>query len=144
MIFSPKQIEEILRLIEFNHTLFIGKNIGADILSPDDKKLLNRYGIKIDDFSKNLTPYECQFYFGKLSAALGDKNAKKLNYNDFLKYIRRGQYQPLNQREKDTLALAKQRTYSHLKALETRVVQTTSGIISQTSLKFRDQFEKVA
>jgi hypothetical protein len=144
MILNPKQIEEILRLIEFNHTLFIGQNLGVDILSPDDKKLLNRYGIKIDDLRKDFSPYDKQYYFGRLSAALGDKNAKKLSYNDFFKYIRKGQYIPLNQREKDTLKLAKQRSYAHLKNLESRTVLTTSGIISQNSLKFREQFEKVA
>lgn len=143
MILNPFQIQEILKIIEFNHTLFIGQNIGKDILSPDDIKLLGKFGISLDDFDSFFTPYEQQFYFGRLSKALGDKNAKKLPYNDFLKYMRRGQYIPLNTREKETLKLAKQRTYTHLKALETRVVQTTSGVISQTSNKFRDQFEKV-
>ena len=144
MILSPQKIEEILNIIEFNHSMFIGANVGTDVLTPKDIKILKKFGINMSDIKVPFTPYEKQFYFGKLSQALGDKNTKKLKYEDFLQYLRRGQYEPLNLREKETLNLAKQRTYSHLKNLEQRVSQSVHEIIIQTSDKFRTEFEKVA
>lgn len=142
MIFSKEKLEEILRIIDFQHTMFIGNNVGVDLLTDEDRALLKRYGVNVNDIKKDFTQYEQSFYFGRLAQALGDKNASKLGYNDFFKYLRKGQYIPLNQREKDTLNFAKQRTYSHIKGLGQRVRQTTEGIIITEDQKNRDTYEK--
>lgn len=141
MIFSKEKLEEILRVIDFNHTLFIGNNIGVDVLTDEDKALLRKYGVKPDDIKTPFTQYEQSFYFGRLAQALGDKNASSLQYNDFLKYLRRGQYVPLSQREKTTLDFAKQRTYSHIKGLGQTVRQTSEGIIIAEDQAVRDAYE---
>ncbi len=130
-----------MKVIEFNHALYIGQNIGTDVLTKEDVKLLEQYGISVKDIETKFTPFEQQYYFGRLAAALGDKNASKLNYNDFKQYLRRGQYIPLNQTEKDTLDIAKQRTYSHIKYLGQKTQQNTSNIILQENQKKRDEFE---
>ncbi len=142
MIFGKEELEDILRVIEFNHTLFIGANIGSDVLTNEDRALLKKYGISTDDIKTAFTPYEQNFYFGRLAQALGDKNASSLQYNDFLKYLRRGQYVPLNSREKDTLNIAKQRSYSHIKGLGQKVKQTSEGIILAEDQATRDAYEK--
>lgn len=142
MIFTKEKIEEILRIIEFNHVLFIGNNIGVDILTNEDRSLLRKFGIEIDDIKKPFTQYEQNFFFGRLAQALGNENASKLEYNDFLKYLRKGQYIPLNQREKDTLNYAKQRSYYHIKNLGQKVTQITSGIIISEDQATRDAYEE--
>lgn len=141
MIFSKEKIEEILRVIEFNHTLFIGTGIGIDILTDEDRALLKKYGINMGDIKKQFTPYEQNFYFGRLASALGNNNASKLTYNDFLKYLRKGQYIPLSSREKASLDFAKQRSYSHIKNLGQRVTQDTSGIVMAEDQAVRDVYE---
>lgn len=142
MIFNQTQIEDILRIIDFNHILYIGVNVGVDILTKEDKKLLKQYGIDIESIKTDFTPFEQEFYFGRLSAALGAQNASTLVYNDFLKYLRRGQYIPLNTREKETLGFLKQRTYSHIKNLGQKVKQTTNGIIIEEDQATRDAYEE--
>jgi hypothetical protein len=142
VIFSQEQIEGILNIIDFQHSLFIGVNIGVDILTKEDKKLLKKYGIDIESIKTDFTPFEQEFYFGRLSAALGAQNASTLVYNDFLQYLRRGQYIPLNTREKETLKFLKQRTYSHIKNLGQKVKQTTSGFIIEEDQAVRDAYEK--
>lgn len=142
MIFSQEQIEGILNIIDFQHSLFIGVNIGVDILTKEDKKLLKKYGIDLESIKTDFTPFEQEFYFGRLSVALGAQNASTLVYNDFLKYLRRGQYIPLNTREKETLGFLKQRTYSHIKNLGQKVKQTTNGIIIEEDQATRDAYEK--
>ena len=140
-MFTQQKIQEILRIIDFNHTLFIGQNVGADILTKEDVKLLKAFGIDLKDLKTPFTPYEQDFYFGRLAAALGDKNAATLGYNDFKQYLRRGQYIPLNTREKASLNFAKQRTYSHLKNLDSKVAQSVNGIILNEGQSYRDLFE---
>lgn len=142
MIFSQEQIQEILRVISFNHTLFIGTNIGYDLLTKEDKKELQLYGIDPESIKTDFTPFEQQFYFGRLSAALGDKNTKNISYNDFLKYLRRGQYNPLSEREEAMLDYAKQKTYGHIKGLGDRITQTVNGLIVEEDQAKRDKYEE--
>ncbi len=141
MLFTQQKIQEILRIIDFNHVMFIGQNLGTDILTKDDIKLLKSFGIDLKDLKTPFTSYEQNFYFGRLAAALGDKNASTLGYNDFKQYLRRGQYIPLNTREKASLSFAKQRSYSHLKNLSGTVAQNTSNIILNQDQSYRDFFE---
>lgn len=141
MIFTQQKIQEILRIINFNHTLFIGTNVGTDVLTKEDVKLLRSFGIDLKDLKTPFTPYEQNFYFGRLAAALGNENASKLQYNDFKQYLRRGQYIPLNTREKASLSFAKQRTYSHLKNLDQTVASNTANIILNEGQSYRDLFE---
>lgn len=141
MIFTQQKIQEILRIIGFNHVVFIGQNLGVDTLTKNDVRLLKSFGIDLKDLKTSFTPYEQNFYFGRLAVVLGDKNAATLGYNDFKQYLRRGQYIPLNIREKASLSFAKQRSYSHLKNLGQRVEQTVSGIIISEDQARRDLFE---
>lgn len=142
MIFEKEQIQEILRVISFNHTLFIGTNIGYDLLTKEDKKELQLYGIDPESIKTDFTPFEQQFYFGRLSAALGDKNTKNISYNDFLKYLRRGQYNPLSEREQAMLDYAKQKTYGHIKGLGDKITQTVNGFIIEEDQAKRDKYEE--
>jgi len=141
VIFNKEQIEDILNIISFNHVLFIGVNVGTDILTDEDRSLLKKYGIDVNSIKVDFTPFEQQFYFGRLAVALGDNYTNELSYNDFLKYLRRSQYVPLNTREKETLNFAKQRSYSHIKNLEQRVKQNTSGLIIEEDQSMRDAYE---
>jgi hypothetical protein len=143
MIFNPEQIETILRIIEFNHTLFIGTEIGTDILTDSDIELLKLYGIELKDLQTDFTPFEQSFYFGKLALALNDKNTSNIEYNDFLKYLRSAQYEPLTLREQSTLKIAKQRTYSHIKYLGAKIENDVAGIIVVEDQKKREKYEKL-
>lgn len=142
MIFDKEQIEEILRIIDFNHTLFTGLNIGIDTLTDEDVILLKDYGIDVDLIKLDYTPYEQEFYFGRLASALGNEVTKDIAYNDFLKYLRRGQYLPLNTREQETLKYIKQKSYGHIKGLGDKVKQTVNGIVIEQDQAVRDEYEK--
>ena len=43
MIFTEEQIKEILKEIEFQHLFFIAQNVSADILSDEDKSVLQEF-----------------------------------------------------------------------------------------------------
>lgn len=142
-MFSDKQIQDILRVISFQHVMFIGKNLGTDVLSDFDKYVLNKYGIDPDKLVTDFTPVDKAFYFGKLSLALQDKNSKKLTYNDFLKYLRRGQYEGLNDKEKQALKFVKQNSYGYIKGLENAVLKDVNAIIVGEGQKRRSAYEAI-
>jgi hypothetical protein len=143
MVLNQNQINELLRIVEVTHTVFIAQNIGIDTLSEEDILLLRRFNIDPSDYAVEHTPYKIAYLFGKLSQILGDKNTKSLKYDDLVKYVRNRQYEPLTDTEKEIYKIAQRRTYSHLKNLEERVKQTVAGEVLEYSHKNREQFEKV-
>ena len=141
-MFTPEQIQQIEKIITLHHVVFIGNNIGTEILSDYDKYVLDKHGIDVNKLSKEYTNLEQAYHFGKLSTILQSKDVKKLTYNDFLQYLRRGQYEPLTEREKGTLRFLKRNTYNYIKGLEASVIKDTNGIIINDSQKIRDKYEQ--
>lgn len=142
MIFSEAQIQQILRIIDFQHAYFIGSDIGLDVLSDDDLRVLKEYGISPDQLKTDYTPFEQSFYFGRLSAALKDQSSK-VQYNDFLQYLRRGQFIPLSQQEQNALNYVKRSSYSHIKNLGQKIRLEVDRIIIEEDVKKRHQYEKL-
>ena len=143
MIFTPIQIQEILKIIDKNTIVYGAINVGTDVLSEDDKFILKRYGIDIKKLHEEFPLFQQPFYFGRLTQILGDKNTQKLEYSDFLNYLQRGQYHPLNLLEKDMLELAKHRSYSHIKGLGEKQKSSIVNIIFEEDIKKRAKYEKI-
>jgi hypothetical protein len=141
--FTTQQIKQMLDIIDKNTLIYIGGNIGVDVFSEDDKQTLKRFGVDWKKLKTEFTPYEQMFYFGRLSQILGDEKTRSLTYTDLLKYLKKGQYVPLNQVEKDMLKLGKQRTYGHITGLGEKQKQTVNGIIIENSKKKRKAYEKI-
>jgi hypothetical protein len=129
MIFTPNQTQDFLKIIEANHIFYGAMNIGDDVLTSMDKDLLRGYGIDIDKVKTDYSPFEQSFYWGRLSGALSDLQAKKVTYSNFQNYLKSGQYIPLNQREKDMLDVAKNKTYMKIKDLGKNVASDSNNII---------------
>lgn len=142
MIFSEHQISEILRIIDFQHAFFIGTDISVDVLSESDKHILRQYGVEPEQLRTDFTPYEQAFYFGRLTTALKDQ-AGKVGYNDFLQYLRRGQYVPLSQKEQNALNYVRKQSYSHIKNLGQRIRQDVDRIIIEEDIKKRHEYERI-
>lgn len=143
MIFTPNQIDDILRIIDFQHVLFISNNVGIDVLTENDKEILKIYGVDVNKLKPGITPTEQSFLFGRLSAALGDRRTSTLTYNDFLKYLRKGQFLPISQTDKNALDYVKSSTYNHIKGLGDKIKQTSRGMIIEQDEKRRAEYEKV-
>lgn len=135
MIFTTEQIQEILNVIEYHHLFVISTNFGTEILTDDDKKLLSLFGVKIDDLTQDNPLFNQMYYFGKLSGILRDKQVETIDYNDFFKYIKTGQYIPLSAREKFELDIAKRRTYTYLKGLKEKVKSSVESSILEQEQK---------
>lgn len=120
-IFTEKQIESILKEIEFQHLFFIAQNVSVDVLSDEDKKVLSDFGIDWKKLRQPFTPYQQAFYFGRLAAVLGPLKSQQVDYKSLMKYLRQGQFIPLSAAEKRTLSYLETKTYSYIKDLGYKV-----------------------
>jgi hypothetical protein len=143
MIFTQNQIQEILSIIDKNTVIFIASTLSVDILSDNDKETLKQAGIKPEQLYNKFTPFQQAFYFGRLSAALGDARTKELDYKDFLSYLNKGQYVPMSAKEQNMYNIAQNRTYIHLKGLGETMKQTVNGIIIEEDQAKRLEYEKI-
>jgi hypothetical protein len=143
VIFNQNQIQEILNVIDKNTVIYIASTLSVDILSDNDKEILKQAGIKPEQLYTEFTPFMQSFYFGRLSAALGDKRTKELDYKDFLSYLKKGQYVPMTSKEQNMYNIAQNRTYTHLKGLGETMKQTVNGIILEEDQSKRLEYEKI-
>lgn len=130
-------------MIEFQHTFFIAGNVSSFVLTDDDVKLLKSHGIDPDQFKSELTPFQQEFYFGRLAAVLGAQNARKVTYNDLKKYIRRGQYIPLSRAEQEALRSLETKTYNYIKGLGQNISTFIENKLLDENLARRDYYESV-
>jgi len=143
MTFSVDQIQKLLNIIRYNHTFLIATNLGTDVLSKEDENLLKVYGVDMKIFDKNVPEYEKMFLLGRLTSTLNEAQIRQLEFNDVEKYVKRGQYIDLSQRERNELKMAKMKTYSHIKGLGSRVENKVTNIIAEEEQKRKSDYEKV-
>lgn len=143
MIFTEEQISQIVDLIDFQINHFVVGNLSDIVLSHKDKLLLTRLGIDYKSPKGEMTPFEQAYYFGKLASILGPLKTGEVEFEDFKKYIQRGQYQALTSKEKATLDYLQNKTYSHIKKLSETIKRTAEGIVREKAFSTRDEYEKV-
>jgi hypothetical protein len=143
MTFSVDKIQKLLNIIRYNHTFLIATNLGTDVLSKEDENLLQIYGVDMKIFDKNVPEYEKMFLLGRLTSTLNEAQIRQLEFNDVEKYVKRGQYIDLSQRERNELKMAKMKTYSHIKGLGSRVENKVTNIITEEEQKRKSDYEKV-
>lgn len=121
MIFSKKQIDDLLSIIKLDNNIFIATNVGIDFFSALDRELLFSNGLNLIDFEKSTL--EEQFRFGILSIILGDEHFKSMTFDQIKGLIWSKQYLPLTSLEKEVLSNVLNFSYSQLKGLQNRIVQ---------------------
>ena len=141
MIFTDQEIQKLLDIVDYHASFIAGSTLGKESLTEYDKFILNKHGI---DPEKILAGKETNYYhtylFGKLAIELGEKQASQVTFENFKKYIQRGQYIPLSNEENKRLDLSKRRTYNHIKGLGDKIkTDIGNSIIGKT----REQYEKI-
>lgn len=130
MIFNPTQVSELVDILNSQHILFIGQNLGPDVLSDQDKAVLRSHGLEIEDPEDYV---ELAFKFGLISQSLSTSTVKNMKWDDFKKFIKEGKYLPLTGKEKETVKVLKTRTYSHIKGLGNKVSSELQSQIVEVS-----------
>jgi len=140
-MFNQTQIEQLLNIVDMQHILFIATNVGVDMLSETEIKLLEQAGVDIQSIQN--TPFEEMFSWGLLSMSIGDKASRNLSYKKFKDYLQRGDYLPKTPVEKRALEVAKKQAASDLRGLGNRIKQNTMQVLIEYDQQQRAQYEKI-
>lgn len=142
MILNSKQINEVLKIVDKYHLLYISSNIGTDILSEEDIMLLRSFGIDINQIEQQFL-IENTFQFGILADSLKYNKAKKVSYKDFKKFLKENDPIPLNEIEKLAIESIKYRAYSDIKNLGSKIRFTVNNHIIEDRSKRRAIYENI-
>ena len=145
MILSPQQIQELLDILAQQQIMFVGNNLGSDVLTEHDKRVLRNVGIDVASLPKQ-GMIDDAFHWGMLSDAIGHQNAKNMTYGEFKKFVQSKQWIPLTTREKFMKDLYKQRAYSDSMNLLDRMQKDMKNAIyasSQNTIGDPKEFEKL-
>lgn len=140
MIFSPKQINELLEVIRNLHWIFINEELGSKYVPKDIIQKLKKYGIKEKKIS-SLPSYA--FQFGLLSIILEDKRTKNFTFSELKDFISSGKWLPLTKWEQDSLELIENRLVDGIVGLGNKVSSTFKTILIESDLKKRQKFEQI-
>lgn len=135
MILNFNQIKDIFAILQRHQFVFIAKQLGLNYLTQAQIDILTASGINLDDFKNSKGIIEQAFLFGILSESLGDDRAKNLSYSQFLKFLKSGNFVPLTAEEEFVLEQVKNRAYTDITGLGSRIVQGTSNVIVRANLK---------
>lgn len=128
---TPDQLHVILEILDKQVAFFIVKTIGQEGLSDQEKKVLRDNGIDIlSAYKEGKDLVTLNFHLGMLSNILNEGEVNKLNYNDLVKYIKSGQYIPLNEREKSTIQSIKMQSLADIRANKGRIFQDINNVVN--------------
>lgn len=138
---TPDQIQELINVIRVQHLSFSVNEIGASILSKEDKELLSKYNIKVPE--EKAGKIDEAFKFGQLSIALKKDEVDSMNYPDFKKFVADSKMMPYTEKEQSIIDYLKQKTYSHIKNLEGKIGSDLKVAIFNKQSTHRAQYEKL-
>lgn len=132
----------LLKIIENNQLITIGRELGVDYLTDVEQQILIDSGVDIDQIYKEAEDtLLLSFHFGLLSDALRDINyANKLNFNELYDYINSGEYIPLSQAEKDVLNAVKTHSLGSLRSTGDRIFQDVNQILENSTREAQEKF----
>ena len=135
MIFTPEEIQSLFNIVDYRLARVVADVLGEQKLSPDDKKLLEKFGYDWKKELEKIPPYYQSYLFGKLSGVLSPSQLSSIDYSDFTKYIDRKQFKTLNTTELAIYNAAATRTYTYIKSMGVRMKETISNAISQEEIQ---------
>lgn len=121
MKFSHKQILDLLDILKRQELVFVASQLGTNYLSEYEIMLLESAGVGLSKFTNSVGIVEHAFLFGILSDAIGDERAKKMDYNQFKRFIASKNYIPLTKDEEEALEIVKNRAYTDITNLGSRM-----------------------
>jgi hypothetical protein len=141
MNLTINQSTELLRIIERNQSISIGKEFGLEFLTDIDIERLEAAGIDVVSlYSPEGDTVFTSFNLGLLSEALGQTEANKLTFDQLREYIKGGNYIPLTQKEKFILENIKRQAFNDVKALNGKIFQDVNQILIDNSLEAQKEF----
>lgn len=135
MIYTPEEIQKLYDIVDYRLARIVADVMGNEVLTPEDKEILTKYGYKWKKEVEKLPPYFQSYLFGRLSGQLTPDQLVTLNYEDFRKYINYAQWVALRPIDKEMYFAAATRTYSYIKTMGRRAKDIISNAVSEEEVK---------
>ena len=143
MIFNAQQVTDIVSILQRHQLTFIAKQLGLNYLSPTDRAILTAAGVDLNQFTNSQGIVEQAYLFGLLSEALGDERSKGMDYKQFQKFIKSGQFVPLTGEEKFVLEQVKNQSYNDISGLGSKIIQGTRNIVVRANLRQQNKIRNI-
>lgn len=135
---TPKQVEELIGLIDVHVDTFIGNRIGVDFLTEEQKKRLVANGIKLNP---RMT-IDTAFRLGMLSDMIGRK-AQTMTYEQMLKQLKAKNYLPLSFSERKAVDRLRFQAYNEIRGLGNKIKKETGQVFIEADQKQRAKMEGI-
>jgi len=143
-VLTIQQISSLLELLDKQNLIFISSKLGVDYLTEQEIHTLQMYGINPYHLYKETNDIaKMSFHFGMISDAINEIDAKKIDYNDLVKYFNEGYHIPLTVVEKNTIESIKKQYLGDIKANNGKVFQDINNIIGKHEKNNRNAYESV-
>lgn len=135
MIFSFQQIQDVLAILKQHQFVFIAEQLGSNFLTAQEISTLAAAGIDVNQFANSQGIIDHAFMFGVLADAIGDQRAAQMDYDQFKKFLKSGNFVPLTEEEELALQQVKTRAYTDIVGLGNRIAKGTTNTIIQANLR---------
>lgn len=143
MILTAGQVNDIVAILRKHQLTFIAEQLGLDYLSDADKALLTASGVNLNKYTNAQGVIEHAYLFGLLSEALGDERSKQMDYKQFQKFIKSGQFVPLTDEEEFVLEQVKTQSYNDISGLGSKIIQGARNIVVRANLKEQNRIRDI-
>jgi hypothetical protein len=140
---STDELNKILETIDKQFLLFIGTTVGERGLTDTERAALTAANIdytSLYDESKDLV--KLNFQLGMLSNILSQSQMESFDYDSLNKYIRAGNYIPLNEREERVLESIRNQSLADIRDTRGRIFRDITGVVNQGGLSERANQEE--
>jgi hypothetical protein len=120
---TKAQLNDVIKVVKLQQALFFASNFHPQTLTEEDYQVLKKAGIDPKVLAKEFTPFEQAFYFGRVVALLANR-ASIIDYNDFMQYLRRGEFLPNTAVQNEALRAVEKRAYTYITKLGEKIVDT--------------------
>lgn len=136
---NQSEIQELFNIIKKNSLFYIASQLGKHLLLPEDKIFLKSKGIDLSKIKSVLSPIEQAYIFGHISTLLENKVVKKMDFNDFKRYLKSDNWIPLVNEERAAIQSLEQFAYNEITGLGNKQIQKLMGKVIEFDQKLKDQ-----
>lgn len=133
---TPDQIEKIAEILNNRISFFIGKSLGKDYLSTQQKDQLKRLGVNLEELYKlHKDPIFLNYQLGRMSQILTKYETGRYNLQRLMQAIRRGEYIKMSPRETASLRSIKMQSLADIRSFQGQIFTDINNVVNKSESK---------